>query len=385
VASAIALLVVTAVALFWPSRVASHNPVTTTVLFNREIVKIFEQKCVQCHVDGGLAMSLVTFEEARPWAVAIKEEVLARRMPPWPAERGFGNLANDVGLTNRELEFLVSWIDGGVPKGTMEAPPHVDHSGHWMLGSPDAIVSAKEGVTIGSGASIGHTRVVVDPALTDERWIRAIDYKPANRSVVRAAILRVVDTGQYLGTWTPWRTTMDFPQGTAVRVAAGSQIAADLLYQPASTNLVERPQIGLYFAQETGARPLRNIVMRSGSAETRSPTLRRVKAEMVVPDDVSLFELLPEMSPGAKSLELRAKKPDGSFHVLLWIKQFRQGWQTSYVFPQPFMMSKGTVLQAIGHFNVAMDSEEPRFTLTFNAYEAAGASASATLHTASER
>jgi hypothetical protein len=364
--------------------VASHNPITTTVLFNREIAKIFEQKCVQCHAAGGLAMPLVTYEEARPWAVAIKEEVLARRMPPWPAERGYGALANDVALTNRELEFLVSWIDGGVPKGTIEPPAHVDHSSHWMLGSPDAIVSAKEAVPIGSGGSVGSKRVVVDPAFAEDRWIRAIDYKPANRSVVRAAVLSVLETGQYLGTWTPWRTSIDFPEGTGVKVPARSQIAVDVWYQP-GPEVMERPQIGLYFAPAGNPRPLRNIVVQSTSVESRTPALKRLKADFTVPDDLGLFELLPDMAAGARSLEVKARKPDGSLQVLLWAKRLRREWQTSYVFPQPFVVPKGSVLQAIGYFNVTAGSEEPRFTLTFSGYDAHGASAAASSHSQSRR
>src|SRR5215510_12011218 len=82
----------------WPHAILSHNPISTTVLFNREIVAVLQNKCLQCHGDGKMAMSLATYADARPWAVAMKEEVLARRMPPWPAEAGYGAFANDVGL-----------------------------------------------------------------------------------------------------------------------------------------------------------------------------------------------------------------------------------------------------------------------------------------------
>src|SRR5215211_4369845 len=127
--------VVLGAALAWilaPRAAYPHNPTTTTVLFNREISTLLQRKCVQCHADGKLAMPLVTYDQARPWAESIKQEVLARRMPPWPAERGYGTFANDIGLTPREFEFLISWIDGGVPVGPGEAPALVDHGSHWM-------------------------------------------------------------------------------------------------------------------------------------------------------------------------------------------------------------------------------------------------------------
>ena len=87
----------------WPRSAYSHNPTTTTVLFNREIASLLQHKCLQCHADRKLAMPLVTYEDARPWAEAIKEEALARRMPPWPAERGYAAFSNDIGLGKNEL------------------------------------------------------------------------------------------------------------------------------------------------------------------------------------------------------------------------------------------------------------------------------------------
>lgn len=59
----------------------------------------------------------MTYAEARPWAVAIKEEVLSRRMPPWGAVKGFGEFRNDQGLTQEQLELITSWVEGGVPEG----------------------------------------------------------------------------------------------------------------------------------------------------------------------------------------------------------------------------------------------------------------------------
>ena len=122
IAVGVSVVLVIVVGIIWPRPVGSHNPITTTVVFNREVARVFEQKCTQCHAEGALAMSLVTYEEARPWAVAIKEEVLARRMPPWPGAHGFGDFVNAIGLTNREASFLVAWADGGAPEGTIDPP-----------------------------------------------------------------------------------------------------------------------------------------------------------------------------------------------------------------------------------------------------------------------
>jgi mono/diheme cytochrome c family protein len=101
------------------SSVAAHDPITTTVTYAREVRAIVGTRCVTCHAPGGSApMPLTTYEETRPWARAIKEQVLTRRMPKWHAARGFGAFANDPTLTPFEIALLVSWIDGGLPRDT---------------------------------------------------------------------------------------------------------------------------------------------------------------------------------------------------------------------------------------------------------------------------
>jgi mono/diheme cytochrome c family protein len=95
----------------------AHDVITTKVTFDREIVRLFDTHCISCHREGGMAFSLATYKEARPWAKAIGEEVLERRMPPWGAVKGFGDFRNDQGLTAEQLELIVDWEEGGAPEG----------------------------------------------------------------------------------------------------------------------------------------------------------------------------------------------------------------------------------------------------------------------------
>ncbi|MBK7927800.1 MAG: cytochrome c [Bryobacterales bacterium] len=108
-----------ALALFLCAAAArAHDPITTKLTFTKEIVRLFHKHCANCHRDGGPApFSLMTYESARPWATAIKEEVLARRMPPWGAVKGFGEFQGDLGLTQEELHLIADWIEGGAPEG----------------------------------------------------------------------------------------------------------------------------------------------------------------------------------------------------------------------------------------------------------------------------
>jgi mono/diheme cytochrome c family protein len=95
----------------------AHDVITTKVTFDREIIRLLNAHCISCHREGGMAFSLTTYSEARPWAKAIGEEVLTRRMPPWGAVKGFGDFRNDQGLTAEQLELIVDWEEGGAPEG----------------------------------------------------------------------------------------------------------------------------------------------------------------------------------------------------------------------------------------------------------------------------
>jgi hypothetical protein len=102
----------------------AHDVITTKVTFDREILRLFNAHCISCHREGGTAFSLETYSVARPWAKAIGEEVLTRRMPPWGAVKGFGDFRNDEGLTAEQMELIVDWEEGGAPEGDeKDIPP----------------------------------------------------------------------------------------------------------------------------------------------------------------------------------------------------------------------------------------------------------------------
>ena len=104
--------------LLQPALVFAHDPVSTSLTWTREISRIFAKRCQSCHRTGGPGPTpLTTFAEAKPWAVAIKEAVLTRQMPPWPAAKGFGEFANDISLTQEEIVRIAEWVEGGAPEG----------------------------------------------------------------------------------------------------------------------------------------------------------------------------------------------------------------------------------------------------------------------------
>ncbi|MCI0627087.1 MAG: hypothetical protein L0387_36480 [Acidobacteria bacterium] len=96
--------------------VIAHEPVTTRLTWTQEISRIFYRRCLSCHSEKS-SIPLVAYDQVRPWAKAISEEVRERRMPPWGAVRGFGEFRDDASLTLSEIEMIVHWVEGGAPRG----------------------------------------------------------------------------------------------------------------------------------------------------------------------------------------------------------------------------------------------------------------------------
>ena len=143
---------VLAVALGW-----AHDPISTKLTYTREISRLLIERCGRCHREGGPApMSLLSYAEVRPWAKAIKEEVLERRMPPGGPVRGFGALADDTSLSQEELHIVADWVEGGAPEGDPVYLPTLPRE--WTAPKPAAVgpgVTVKAGVVLRQPLRLG--------------------------------------------------------------------------------------------------------------------------------------------------------------------------------------------------------------------------------------
>jgi mono/diheme cytochrome c family protein len=129
---------------------AAHDVITTQITFSREISRLVYSRCASCHRPGGSAFSLLTYAEARPWAKAIKEEALERRMPPWGAVKGFAEFRDDQGLTEEQLELISDWVEGGAPEGDPKHLPKLpDFAAAGAMPSP-AGLAVRDGFSLKS-------------------------------------------------------------------------------------------------------------------------------------------------------------------------------------------------------------------------------------------
>ncbi|MEP7310389.1 MAG: hypothetical protein ABJA98_33210 [Acidobacteriota bacterium] len=356
---------VTAVVICWPRALLSHETVTTTVLFDREIVRILNSHCVMCHIDGGPSFPLATYEEVWLQKRKISAAVLARHMPPWPAFSGYGRFANANTITLRESQFIVSWMEGLGPRNggavftntsdpSTPKPQTVRASADltaWPLGEP-TLSRTLQPITIAPKQPNDIKRVVVDLGLATERRVSAIEYKPGDRRVVRAAFLTIQETGQWVGSWTPWYGFTKLPAGAAFKLAAGTHIAVEVHYQHVNQTVVERGAVGLIFADadSPSSQAPTDIVLEARGDVPAGATAKRFRAQMVLASDTALLAMRPEVVPGVTSVEVSARRPDGGTDVLLFEKDIPLDWPTPFVFADPVIVRRGTTLSTTAYY-----------------------------------
>jgi len=339
-------------------RAFSHETLTTTVLFDREIVRLLNKHCVMCHTENGPSFPLETYEQTWLQGRKIRAEIIARHMPPWAAVPGYGQFVNDNSLTLRETQFIISWVEGLGPRNSGTVFTNVVDSsgkprtavraqadfGRWQLGQPD-LTRVLNAETIDPGQPKQVRYSIIDLGLTAERRIRGVEYMPSDRRVVRAAFFTIQETGQWIGSWTPWHGFMELPAGVAIRLPAGSHIRAEIHYQSFKDRVVERGTLGLFFADKAATTTTADLVIEAKPDAAGN----RYRAELRLAADMRAVALRPEIPPGVKSIEVSARKVDGGTDVLLFAKDFAADWPTPYIFKDPALVRRGTVLSVTSY------------------------------------
>ena len=340
-----------------PEPVLSHAVVNTTVNYDRDISRIVRKRCLSCHSENNLGIPLTTYEETRPWSASLKEEVLRRHMPPWRALRGYGTFANDAGLTSKEQAFLLAWIDGKGPKGTEHIVANVDQfksaaeerlklDPAWQLGKPD-LLKVLTPTTVAPGEGDIVRRVEIDLGLRSERTIRALEFKPGDRRVVRAVTFTVRDSGQWLGSWTPWYPTMALPADMGIQVPAGARVVAEIHYRSTDVPVDERGSLALYFTSKAVIASPRSLVIDAApaAADAKSaPGSTKFGGSVRLASETTLLAINPEVTASTRSFSLSARQPNGAVRVLLLVRDALPEWPTPYVFTDPVRLPRGTEL-----------------------------------------
>ncbi len=238
-----------------------HAQAPAAPTFTRDVAPILQRSCQNCHRPGSIApMSLLTYEEARPWARSIKARVSQRQMPPWHVDKSIGirSFKDDPSLSDAELATIVSWVDAGAPRGNpadMPKPRVFDDTDRWHIGKPDLIVSLAAENTIEAQSADWWADFYNDSGLTEDRYIKAVEAKPgpgASR-VVHHAVMFLIDPdgdnpmGSVLNEYAVGKNGDVYPDGAGRLMKAGSKVRFNMHYHAIGETIKDRTSIGIVF------------------------------------------------------------------------------------------------------------------------------------------
>src|ERR1051325_8031929 len=167
-------------------------------VFSKDIAPILYQHCASCHRAGQIApMSLLSYEEVRPWAASIREKVVTGAMPPWHSAAPTGQFSNDRRLSDTEKALISKWGSGGAGKGDLkDLPPVPAFADDWEIGKHDAVITMPEPHVVPASGTIAYQNVTMPTNFAEDKWIQAIEVRPGTRSVVHHILVFVVGTRQ---------------------------------------------------------------------------------------------------------------------------------------------------------------------------------------------
>jgi hypothetical protein len=228
----------------------------------------------------------------------------------------------------------VSWVEGGVPRGEdKELPPGPLLASDWPLGTPDLVLTSKEGVPVAAEAD--QERDLVFPTgLPSAARLAAVDLRPGDPSVVRGATLHVAGAVErLLGSWVPGQAPVPLPDGVSWRLPAGSALRVRVHYRGSGRPAVDRSTIGLYLRRSAGSeRAVQQQTLGASEEKPAEAGLRRLTGSTRLTRAAEVVALTPRSDTDLVSLELSAYRPDGTANVLLWTRQ-GAGWSPTY-FPK---------------------------------------------------
>ena len=271
----LAVVLMTTLGVIATPAAASAQDDAREVTFTKDVAPILQRSCQACHRTGSIApMSLLTYEEARPWARSIKEKVVTRGMPPWYIDRNIGiqGFKYDYSLSDDEIATIAAWVDSGAPRGNpadMPPPREFPDIAEWRIGEPDWVVEIPEPFVVAAEAADWWGNLESESGLTEDRWSKAVETKPSLEGfpVVHHAVTSIIDEdtdsnagfGSFLNEYALGKNGDVFPDGTGREIKAGSNIRFNMHYHAIGVETVDRTRVGITFYPR-GVVPERKLI-----------------------------------------------------------------------------------------------------------------------------
>lgn len=378
-----AVLVIAAPAL------AADTP-AKPVTFSKDVAPILQTRCQECHQPGSIApMSLMTYQEARPWAKSIKDRVAQRQMPPWHIDRSVGvqKFKNDMSLTDEQVDTIVKWVDGGAPQGDpKDLPPPVaivtDNA--WKgerdgFGAPDLVVKSSEYTMPAQHQDVWY-RPMSDIPLTEPRWVKMVEIRPSNlkaRKIIHHSIAYLVlnndpdavNTGTASGPdrsggdnlvnrrpqlmeWAIGKGYDLYRPDTGKLLVPGEKISWDQHIHAVGEEVTGGSEVGIWLYPK-GQEPKKRSYLvgftgidRTKMLDIPPNSMAMTEGFTVLKENTLIENFQPHFHLRGKAMQVEAILPDGSRQILSYVGNFNFNWMTNYIYDDDAapLLPKGTVI-----------------------------------------
>jgi hypothetical protein len=361
------------------------------VTFSKDVAPILQEKCQECHHAGSMApMSLVTYDETRPWARAIRQRVITRQMPPWHIDRSVGvqKFKNDMSLSDEQINTIVRWVDAGAPQGDpkdMPPPKQWPAANEWKaakeLGQPDMVVKSEHYTMPAKGQDVWWRPLSVIP-LTEPRWLRAVEIRPGSvpgRKITHHAVayLQQEDPGSVddpemnRGLLMEWAIGKGYDlhgNDSGKLLFPGAKISWDIHLHAVGEEIRDNVEIGLWFypkGQEpkhrtylTSFQALRgfNFSKAAGGARNVDIPPNSIASSdnyTILKQAARLENFQPHMHLRGKAMQVEAILPDGTVQQISYVGNFNFNWMTNYIYDEDAapVLPKGTVIHVTAWYD----------------------------------
>ena len=351
--------------------------------FTKDVAPIFQKSCQTCHHQGTSApMSLVTYDEVRPWARSIRQRVANRDMPPWHLDKtvGIRHYKNDRSLSDDEIATVVRWADSGAPQGNpadLPAPLTFRPETDWFIGEPDLKVTTPSDFTMYATGPDWWIDQFAEVQLTEDRWIKSMEIKPSNPKIVHHVVVYAIEPdapdgtpegGVMLHEYAVGKYGDIFGDNTGRLLKKGTRLRYDMHYFAVGSEQHNKTTIAFKFypkgvtpKYQVRSQNIRNIP--NDELEVPPNSVVRTDGYFRLPRPARIDSFQPHMHMRGRGLTVEAIDPaTNRTFILSSVDHFDFNWHINYVYADDAapLLPAGTVLHLIGiHDNTSANRRNP--------------------------
>jgi hypothetical protein len=375
------------------------------VTFSKDVAPILQAKCQNCHQPNSIApMSLITYQETRPWARSIRDRVSTRQMPPWHIDKSVGvqKFQNDISLTDEQIDTIVRWVDAGAPQGDPKDMPPAKPlltNNEWQgvmdgYGPPDLVVKSSEFKMPAQHQDVWY-RPTSDMPLTEPRWVRMVEIRPSNlnaRKIVHHSIayqilnadnVQSVNTGIAVGGFGGGNASADdlvnrrpqlmewaigkgydrYREGTGKLVMPGEKLSWDMHLHAVGEEVMGGSEIGLWFYPRGEEPKKRSYLVGFTGIKSRGNdgpyldippnSVAHTEGFSVLKENTLITNFQPHFHLRGKAMQVEAILPDGSNQIISYVSNFNFNWMTNYIYTDDAapVFPKGTIIHVTAFYD----------------------------------